>query len=107
MRFKRNEAIGGVEVTDVFRGAQPAGSGGRMIAETLQAAGTARPEVIRISSIMETQPTSSQLAGGTHPAETVLGRTLTNAVDALGGTITDWSSGVAQGKPWIQARVRY
>jgi hypothetical protein len=107
VRFSRNEAIGGVEVTDVFRGSQPAGSGGRMIAETLQAAGEARPEVIRISHIMEEQPTTGQLAGGTHPSETVLGRTLGNAVSELGGTIVDWSHGVARGKPWIQARVRY
>jgi hypothetical protein len=41
-------------------------------------------------------------------ADTLLGRTMRNAVQELGGRITGWSQGVDRaGKPFIQAVIAY
>jgi hypothetical protein len=97
----------GVRVTDLYRGGQPSGSGGLMLAESLQRAGLARPEFIRFSQVIN-EPTVLQLASGVAPGSTLLGGTMNTTVGALGGRITSWSvwrDGL--GKLQMEAAVRY
>jgi hypothetical protein len=96
----------GVNVSDVFRGAQPPRTGGQMLADSLRTAGIPKPATIRLSGIIN-EKTLNALAGGTPPGETLLGRTAQNAVRELGGTITGWSKGIERGKTWIQATIKY
>lgn len=77
-----------------------------MAAEALRGAGIAQPSTIRFAQIIN-EPTLAQMAKGMALSETVLGRTLAGTVKSLGGTITNWSSGVYRGKPWIEVAVKY
>jgi RHS repeat-associated protein len=98
---------GGVRVSDIFRGGQPKGSGGRMLADALRGAQIPKPKFIRLTNILADQPTVDQLAKGMTVSETVLGRTLSSTVESLGGKITNWASGIEKGKPWIEAQISY
>jgi RHS repeat-associated protein len=96
----------GVEVTDLFRGNQPTGSAGKMLADALGKAGKGTPGAIRFSGIIN-ERTLAELGQRLAPGETLLGKTLSNTVKELGGKITGWSSGVYRGKPWIEATISY
>jgi hypothetical protein len=96
----------GVQVTDLFRGAQPKGSGGEMLADALRGAGITRPEIIRFAQIIN-EPTLEQMAKGVSLSKTTLGRTLVNTVRKLGGEIANWKSGIYRDKPWIEVSIKY
>jgi hypothetical protein len=96
----------GVQVTDLFRGAQPKGTAGTMLSDALCDAGITRPETIRFGPIIN-EPTLAQMAKGVPLPKTILGRTLSNTVRELGGEITQWSSGIYRGKPWMEAAIKY
>jgi hypothetical protein len=96
----------GVRVTDIYRGNQPPGSAGQMLADSLRQVGLRQPSTIRISNIVNDQ-TIQQLQVGSTPGNTALGRATANAVQELGGRITGWTRGVENGKLWIQATVAY
>ncbi|MCC6995523.1 MAG: VCBS repeat-containing protein [Deltaproteobacteria bacterium] len=95
---------GGVDVTDLYRGNQPSGSGGAMLADTLKSTGFARPSFIRLPNIVNPR-TLAELEAGVAPGQTLLGKSVTNAVSELGGTITGWSQGTQGGKKWISANI--
>jgi len=98
----------GVDVSDVFRGNQPKGSAGDMLAETIKKSGKSQPEHIKISKISETQPTIDQLRQGADPGDTVLGKTVINAAKKLGGKVTGWKVGKDnRDKPFIKAEISY
>jgi hypothetical protein len=86
----------GVRVTDIYRGGQPKGTGGPMLADALSKAGLGRPSFIRVTGILN-EPTLQQLQAGVAPGETVLGGTIQNAAQALGGKVTSFSQGVENG----------
>ena len=96
-----------VSVTDIFRDpGQPKGSAGSMLADAFAMAGIRHPKVIRMSNILESQPTLAELAAGKRPAETVLGKTLSALVNESGGTIKEWRHGIDnRGKPWLEVEV--
>jgi hypothetical protein len=97
-----------VIITDIFRDpAQPKGYAGRMLCDALRLAGARRPTRLRIAKILETQLTLAQIKSGTPIAQTVLGQTLANCVDAFGGRPTAWDHGEERGKPWIEASIQY
>jgi hypothetical protein len=97
----------GVNVTDIFRGDRPKGSAGAMLADALRKAEITRPETVRVSQILENQPTLKQLAEGVAAGETVLGRTAASAIKELGGKVTEWTFGEYKGKTWIEATISY
>ncbi|MEN3941789.1 hypothetical protein WJU23_10890 [Prosthecobacter sp. SYSU 5D2] len=93
-----------VIVTDIFRDAnQPKGSAGQMLADAFRVVGICRPSKVRLSNILDTQPTLAQLQQGKPPAETVLGQVLVSLGKALGLMPVAWDSGQARGKPFIEA----
>ena len=96
----------GVDVSDIFRGAQPSRTGGQMLADSLRTAGIPKPETIRAVGIINKE-TLDALASGAQPAETLLGKTIQNAARELGGTVTGWSTGIERGKAWIRAIIKY
>jgi hypothetical protein len=96
-----------VHVSDIFRGSQPKGSAGIMLADSLKAAGINKPNAIRFTNILETQPTLAQLQEGIPVSETVLGKTLLKAVEELGGVVKGWKVGEYRGKQWIEAVIEY
>jgi Flp pilus assembly pilin Flp len=96
----------GVVVSDIFRGAEPRGTAGQMLADSLRIAGQPRPTTIRLSGIIN-KPTLEALERGATPAETLLGSTVGNAARELGGSITGWSVGSHRGKTWIEAAISY
>jgi hypothetical protein len=97
----------GVQVSDLFRGGQPKGSGGAMLADALREEGINQPSSIRFTNILEDQPTLAQLAEGVPIGETVLGKTLSNTAAKLGGKVTEWTTGVSRGKTWIEGKISY
>ena len=98
----------GVVVTDIFRDpAQPKGCAGAMLADALLIAGARKPKTIRVANILSDQPTLGQLALGIPPGQTVLGKTVTNTVAALGGTATEWRHGIYRDKHWIEVSISY
>jgi hypothetical protein len=71
-----------------------------MIEAALRRGGFDHPTSIRIS----------QIHGGGFDiakAQEVLTETLVNAVESLGGRITDFEKGFEGGMPWIRANIRY
>ena len=103
----RNENEGTTTViTDVFRRGTPKGSAGQMIADALRLIGNESPASIRFAPIVE-ESTAAALRSGTDAAETLLGKTLQNTVEDLGGRIVSWSTGFTRGKPWIQVKLSY
>jgi RHS repeat-associated protein len=95
-----------VVVTDIFRRSNPSGSAGQMIADALRLIGRAKPSSLRFASIIE-ESTVTLLNSGRDAAETVLGKTLQNAVEEIGARISGWSVGTTKGKPWIQVALSY
>jgi hypothetical protein len=78
-----------VVVTGIYKGNQPQGRAGQMLADTVKKAGQSRPKKIKIDWI-DNQRTIAELASGKKAEETLLGKTLINAVDELGGSIHGW-----------------
>ncbi|MFC2140570.1 hypothetical protein ACFLQ1_02485 [Candidatus Auribacterota bacterium] len=103
------EPIGtGVYVSDIFRGEMPKGSAGKMLATSLKLAGILTPSFIRITNILDTQPTLTQLDQGMAIKETILGVTLNKTILALEGKAVKWDKGFTNHrKPWIEATVIY
>jgi hypothetical protein len=97
---------GGVVVSDLFRGAQPSGSGGIMLADALRKGGLQRPASITFSNIIEDR-TLAELKAGMAPGETLLGKTLGNASKDLGARVVGWATGVTNGKPWMKGVLAY
>jgi RHS repeat-associated protein len=97
---------GAVHVTDLFRGAQPKGSGGIMLADALKAAKLPRPTIIRGLGITN-KPTVEALAAGKPASSTVIGETLRTTAKELGATIVKWNTGKSGGKPYIEIRLAY
>ncbi len=89
----------GVIVSDIARGNHPPGSAGGMLAEALRKvkhtlspqSHITQPRSIEFSNVIH-EKTAQAWDKGTPGELTTLGRTLTNAVSALDGTITDWQS---------------
>ena len=96
----------GVVVSDLFRGAQPSGSGGIMLADALRKGGLQRPASITFSNIIEDR-TLAELKAGMAPGETLLGKTLGNASKDLGARVVGWATGVTNGKPWMKGVLAY
>lgn len=93
-----------ITVSDIFRDpAQPKGSAGQMLADAFRAVGVTRPLSVRMTNILDTQPTQDQLARGIAPADTVLGQVLASIAANLGTTVTGWTHGHHRGKLWIEA----
>jgi hypothetical protein len=111
--FPRAFALFSVEgnrivVSDIFRDPnQPKGCAGHMLADAFAKVGALRPAIIRLSNILDTQPTSIEIQRGTAPQDTVLGRTLLQLVQALGGRVSQWRHGSERDKPWIEVDVAY
>jgi hypothetical protein len=102
----------GVDVSDIFRGEQKKGSAGDMVATSIQKAGIANPEHVKVSGILDNQPTLKQLSDGKAPEDTTLGKTIVSAVKKMGGKVTGWEVGVDQKHgidthPYIKANVSY
>lgn len=97
---------GGVVVSDLFRGAQPGGSGGIMLADALRKGGLQRPASITFSNIIEDR-TLAELKAGMAPGETLLGKTLGNASKDLGARVVGWATGVTNGKSWLKGVLAY
>lgn len=99
-----------VVLWNVYRGGQPKGTAGQMIADSLREAEAEQPSVIEIVNI-DNPPTVTALASGTHPRDTILGQTLTKAATELGGTIaypTGWHHDKAySGKDRITITITY
>jgi hypothetical protein len=97
-----------IVVSDIFRDPnQPKGCAGHMLADAFAKVDTSRPAIIRLGNILDTQPTSIDIQRGTAPKDTVLGRTLLQLVQALGGRVSQWRHGSERGKPWIEVDVAY
>jgi len=107
--FSRAFALFSIEgskvfVSDIFRdNAQAKGSAGAMLAAAVVKAGLARPSNVRLTNILDTQPTQNQLQRGVSISETVLGRTLEGMATSLGSRITGFCSGHYREKLWIEA----
>jgi hypothetical protein len=100
---------GFINVTDIYRFDLPDHSGGRMIVDALEKAGVLRrgkPTTIRVSGILEPK-TVDQLKAGVSVENTVLGNTLKNAINLLGGRPSSWKKGEILGKPWIEVTISY
>jgi len=93
-----------VDVSDLYRGGQPSGSAGFSLADMLKRTGNARPSFIRLPQIVN-ERTVAELGAGMAPGQTLLGKSVTNAVSDLGGTITSWTQGTAGGKRWMSATI--
>jgi hypothetical protein len=104
VNFQRDGA--GIDLTGINRGNQPKYSGGQMLAETLNKVGIGQPTSIKFSAISN-QQTINQIEAGIAPNDTLLGSTMQNAVSALGGTATQWTTGMSRGKLWMQVSIEY
>jgi hypothetical protein len=94
-----------VDITGIWRGSQPPGSAGAMIADSLREVKVTRPAIVRVSATNET--TTQQIQRGQPINETQLGQTLSNTVQELGGTTVNWRIGNSGGRPFIEATVQY
>jgi hypothetical protein len=85
------ERDGGVDVSAIYRGNQPPGTAGQMLADSLKdpSVNIPRPTSIKISSI-ENPPTVAALQGGKSATETVLGKTIIKAAQELGAEVDGW-----------------
>jgi hypothetical protein len=100
---------GFINVTDIYRFDLPQKSGGRMIVDALDMAGVLRrgkPTTIRVSGILEPR-TVQQIKDGVSVENTVLGNTLKNAINLLGGRPSSWKTGDILGKRWIEVTISY
>jgi hypothetical protein len=100
---------GFINVTDIYRFDLPHKSGGRMIVDALDMAGVLRrgkPTTIRVSGILEPR-TVQQIKDGVSVENTVLGNTLKNAINLLGGRPSSWKTGDILGKRWIEVTISY
>lgn len=99
---------GAVNVPGIWRGGQPKGSAGAMLADSIKGAGELQPKSIKFSSI-ENPPTVHALGKGSPPGETVLGKTAADAATSLGGKVTSWKTGTdpKTGKPFLEAIIAY
>ena len=77
-----------VTVYGLYRGNQPQGSGGEMLATSLKRAGASRPRVIVLDDVVN-EPTKQDLLNGKDFLVTKLGRTLQDAVSRMGGRISE------------------
>lgn len=97
-----------IVISDIFRDPnQPKGCAGQMLADAFAQVGASRPSIIRLCNILDTQPTTIDIQRGITPKDTVLGRTLVQLVQALGGRISQWRHGWERDKPWIEVDVEY
>lgn len=96
----------GVVVTDLYRGGQPTGSGGVMLADALRSAGIKRPSFIRFQNIIE-ENTVAQINEEVPLQDTKLGHTMSNAAGELGGKVSDWQHGVDRGQLWMTGTLSY
>jgi len=96
---------GGVSIPDVVRGSQPVGSSGNMIAQALQEGNIPSPDYLQFENI--TNPTTlQQLKDGAHPADTVLGNSLTKAANELGGNAYGFQVMTDnRGRPMMKANI--
>ena len=92
--FPRAFALFSVEgsrivVSDIFRDPnQPKGCAGQMLADAFAKVGVSRPAIIRLCNILDTQPTTTEIQRGNAPKATVLGRTLLQLAQELGGHLS-------------------
>lgn len=86
-----------VEITDIFRGRLPQGSGGDFIAATL-AGHHAIPTKKLIFKNIENAATKEAFITGIAPSETVLGRTGKKALEKLGLIPANYSFAIDRGK---------
>jgi hypothetical protein len=99
----------GVDVTDLFRGSYPegTGAGGQMLADSLGLAGFRKPTSIRFTSV-QNERTIKALFDGKPIIDTVLGKAMETAVKARGGRITAWTAGLDEkGKVFLEASISY
>lgn len=97
---------GVVRVSDIYRGAQPAGTGGQMLADTLRDANVPKPTELYLPNV-QNKPTTDALSNGRHVSETVLGRLIEVAAAELGGKVSGWETGVELDKPFIRATLKF
>lgn len=85
----------------------PEGVGGQMLADSFRQAGV-QPKAIRVTGITN-EPTLNALTSGQAPADTVMGKAVTKAVNELGGRVVGWTSqmDIPTGTTWIQANIEY
>jgi hypothetical protein len=97
----------GVSIGDVTRGRQPVGSSGLMISKALQEGNMPSPDYMQFENI--TNPmTLQQLANGAHPADTVLGNSLTKAANDMGGNAYGFQMSTGRnGAPIMKANIDY
>lgn len=94
-------------VSDVMRGAQPSGSGGRMVAMALRMRYLTSPTSIRYLNLVN-QPTLDALAAGVAIEDTLVGRMILNTGAELGASTTTLTLGVTdRGVTWIDATMTY
>jgi len=85
------------KVTDIFRGGQPKGSGGDLLAQVLGKANFKSGNTLQIGPI-ENAPTQATFKAGGDPAGSVLGKTAKNALDRLGITPASFQFQIVRGK---------
>ena len=99
---------GRIVVSDIFRDPnQPKGCAGQMLADAFAKVGVSRPTIIRLCNILDTQPTTTEIQRGNAPKDTVLGRTLLQLAQELGGRISQWRHGWERDKLWLEVDISY
>jgi hypothetical protein len=88
---------GVVEVTDIFRGGLPKGSGGQFLADTLKAQGISPSKQLVFKGIIN-EPTVKAFELGIDPANSVLGRTGRNALKRMGLSPKSFKFQVGRGR---------
>lgn len=96
----------GVKVSYLNRGSYAKGSGGSMLADAFKDSLLFQPEHIVFHNVIEKR-TLEQLGRGLNVEDTLLGRTMRNTVDELGGEISSMRFEPFQGKPSIVGDVDY
>jgi RHS repeat-associated protein len=92
MRFSISKSQGSagdeehVTVFDAYRGEEPKGTGGEMLAVALRAAGASKPTVFSLRDIVEPE-TLRELNKGTPFADTVIGKMFTRSAQEFGGKV--------------------
>jgi hypothetical protein len=88
----------GIVVDYVKRVKNPAGSGGRMLAEGIKAGGNAKPDSLFAPNILQKEANSN----------VVIENLLRDCVEALGGKVSSAQKGVdGTGKHWIKMSIAY
>jgi hypothetical protein len=88
---------GVVEVTDIFRGDLPKGSGGQFLAETLQGHGAVPTKQLVFKNITN-EPTVNLYKAGGVAAESVLGKTAERTLQILNIEPSNYSFQLTRGK---------